>query len=113
MDENYHLQTGQVLARYQIVRTIGEGGMGTVYEAFHPGLKKRFAIKTLLASIAQIPEARARFLREAEVAARINHPNVVRVTDVGTDGEMPYCWPPATTWRSSKRWTSSCRSFRP
>jgi len=90
MDENYHLQTGQVLARYQIVRTIGEGGMGTVYEAFHPGLKKRFAIKTLLASIAQIPEARARFLREAEVAARINHPNVVRVTDVGTDGEMPY-----------------------
>jgi len=90
MDANYHLQTGQVLARYQIVRTIGEGGMGTVYEAFHPGLKKRFAIKTLLASIAQIPEARARFLREAEVAARINHPNVVRVTDVGTDGEIPY-----------------------
>jgi eukaryotic-like serine/threonine-protein kinase len=90
MDANYQLQTGQVLARYQIVRTIGEGGMGTVYEAFHPVLKKRFAIKTLLASIAQIPDARARFLREAEVAARINHPNVVRVTDVGTDGEIPY-----------------------
>lgn len=64
--------------------------MGTVYEAFHPALKKRFAIKTLLASIAQTPEFRARFLREAEVAARINHPNIVRVTDVGSDGDTPY-----------------------
>jgi eukaryotic-like serine/threonine-protein kinase len=90
MDANYQLQTGQVFARYQIVRTIGEGGMGTVYEAFHPVLKKRFAIKTLLASIARIPAARARFLREAEVAARIDHPNVVRVTDVGRDGDIPY-----------------------
>jgi serine/threonine protein kinase len=90
MNANYHLQTGQVFARYEIVRTIGEGGMGTVYEAFHPVLKKRFAIKTLLASIAQVPDARARFLREAEIAARINHPNIVRVTDVGTDGEIPY-----------------------
>jgi serine/threonine protein kinase len=90
MNANYHLQAGQVFARYEIVRTIGEGGMGTVYEAFHPVLKKRFAIKTLLASVAQVPDARARFLREAEIAARINHPNIVRVTDVGTDGEIPY-----------------------
>ena len=64
--------------------------MGTVFEAFHPALKKRFAIKTLLPSIAQTPEFRARFLREAEVAARINHPNIVRVTDVGSDDDMPY-----------------------
>ena len=84
------LQTGQIFARYQIVRTIGEGGMGTVYEAFHPALKKRFAIKTLLPAIAQTPEYRARFLREAEVAARINHPNIVRVTDVGSEGNTPY-----------------------
>jgi len=90
MDANTQLQVGQVFARYQIVRTIGEGGMGTVYEAFHPALKKRFAIKTLLPAIAQTPEFRARFLREAEVAARINHPNIVRVTDVGSDGDTPY-----------------------
>ncbi len=70
MNADPQLQTGQIFARYQIVRIIGEGGMGTVYEAFHPALKKRFAIKTLLASIAQTPEFRARFLREAEVAAR-------------------------------------------
>jgi serine/threonine protein kinase len=90
MNANQPLQTGQTFARYQIVGIIGEGGMGTVYEAFHPVLKKRFAIKTLLADIAQTPEFRARFLREAEVAARINHPNIVRVTDVGSEGDTPY-----------------------
>jgi serine/threonine protein kinase len=90
MNPTYQLQTGQIFARYQIVRTIGEGGMGTVYEAFHPVLKKRFAIKTLLPAIAQTSEFRTRFLREAEVAARINHPNIVRVTDVGSDGDTPY-----------------------
>ena len=90
MNATDQLQTGQIFARYQIVRIIGEGGMGTVYEAFHPALKKRFAIKTLLPSIAQTSEFRARFLREAEVAARINHPNIVRVSDVGCEGDIPY-----------------------
>jgi len=84
------LKDGQTFGRYQIVRTIGEGGMGTVYEALHLGLKKRFAIKTLLASLAQVEEARLRFLREGEAAATINHPNVVAVTDVGTEGGVPY-----------------------
>jgi len=90
MNATNPIQAGQIFARYQIVRTIGEGGMGTVYEAFHPALKKRFAIKTLLPAIAQTPEFRTRFLREAEVAARINHPNIVRVSDVGCEGDIPY-----------------------
>jgi serine/threonine-protein kinase len=90
MTVSNQIETGQIFARYQIVRAIGEGGMGTVYEAFHPVLKKRFAIKTLLPAIAQTPEFRTRFLREAEVAARINHPNIVRVTDVGCEGDIPY-----------------------
>ena len=90
MSASYQPQTGQIFARYQIVRMIGGGGMGTVYEAIHPALKQRFAIKTLLPAIAQVPEFRTRFLREAEVAARINHPNIVRVTDVGTEDEIPY-----------------------
>src|SRR3569623_35304 len=84
------LQDGQTFGRYQIVRLIGEGGMGSVYEAVHTGLKKRFAIKTLLASLAEVEEARLRFLREGEAAATINHPNVVAVTDVGTEGGVPY-----------------------
>jgi serine/threonine-protein kinase len=85
-----HLRDGQTFGRYQIVRILGEGGMGAVYEAVHTGLKKRFAIKTLLPSIARNPEAQARFLREGEAASRINHPNVVDVTDVGTESGVPY-----------------------
>jgi serine/threonine-protein kinase len=72
--------------RFEIVRLIGSGGMGAVYEAMHTDLKKRVAIKTLYASVGRNPEARSRFLREGEVASRIRHPHVVDVTDVGTDG---------------------------
>jgi serine/threonine-protein kinase len=84
------LRDGQAFGRYEIVRRIGEGGMGAVYEAVHKGLKKRVAIKTLLPSIAENAEAKARFLREGEAASRINHPNVVDVTDVGTEDGVPY-----------------------
>jgi serine/threonine protein kinase len=84
------LSDGQTFGRYQIVRTIGEGGMGAVYEAVHVGLKKRVALKTLLPSIAQNAEAQVRFLREGEAASRINHPNVVDVTDVGSENGIPY-----------------------
>ena len=84
------LTDGQAFGRYQIVRLLGEGGMGAVYEALHVGLKKRVALKTLLPSIARNPEAQTRFLREGEAASRINHPNVVDVTDVGSEGGTPY-----------------------
>lgn len=90
MSESEKLRDNQVFGRYRIVRMLGEGGMGAVYEAVHLGLKKRFAIKTLLPSIAQIPEAQARFLREGEAASRMNHPHIVDVTDVGTEGGIPY-----------------------
>ncbi|HVZ89571.1 MAG TPA: serine/threonine-protein kinase [Polyangia bacterium] len=78
------LPPGTNLGRYQIVRLLGRGGMGAVYEGTHLDLKKRVAIKTLHPSVAALPGARARFLREGEAASRIQHPNVVDVTDVGT-----------------------------
>ena len=84
------LEAGQTFGRFHIVRLLGEGGMGAVYEAVHTGLKKRVAIKTLLPSIAQGADARARFLREGEAASRMRHPNVVDVTDVDTEGGIPY-----------------------
>jgi serine/threonine-protein kinase len=68
---------------YQIVRVVGEGGMGRVYEARHLRLReRRFAVKTLHADLAKNPEMAARFLREAESASSISHPNVVDVFDV-------------------------------
>ena len=68
---------------YQIVRIVGEGGMGRVYEARHLRLKeRRFAVKCLHADLARNPEMAARFLREAESASSIKHANVVDVFDV-------------------------------
>jgi serine/threonine-protein kinase len=78
------LPPGKQLGRYQIVRLIGHGGMASVYEGIHLDLKKRVAIKTLHPGVAASAEVRARFLREGEATSRINHPNVVDVTDVGT-----------------------------
>ncbi|HVH47362.1 MAG TPA: serine/threonine-protein kinase, partial [Labilithrix sp.] len=68
---------------YQIVRVVGEGGMGRVYEARHLRLKeRRFAVKCLHPELARNPEMAARFLREAESASSIKHANVVDVFDV-------------------------------
>jgi serine/threonine-protein kinase len=84
------LPAGRQLGRYQIVRLMGRGGMGAVYEAMHRDLKKRVAIKTLHPAVAAMPGARARFLREGEAASRISHPNVVDVTDVATEDGIAY-----------------------
>ncbi len=84
------LPPGTVLGRYQLVRLLGRGGMGAVYEGTHLDLKKRVAIKTLRPGIAALPGAQARFLREGEAASRIQHRNVVDVTDVGTAGGVTY-----------------------
>jgi hypothetical protein len=84
------LAPGSWLGRYRIVRLLGRGGMGCVYEAIHRDLGKRVAIKTLLPALAASPESRARFLREGQAAARICHPHVVDVTDVVADGRTTY-----------------------
>ena len=75
---------GKVLGEaYQIIRLVGEGGMGRVYEARHLRLKdRRFAIKVLHAEMARDQEIVARFQREAESASSIGHPNVIDVYDV-------------------------------
>ena len=68
---------------YQIIRVVGEGGMGRVYEARHLRLKeRRFAVKTLHSDLASNQEVVARFMREAESASSLSHPNVVDVFDV-------------------------------
>jgi serine/threonine protein kinase len=77
---------------YQIVRIIGEGGMGRVYEARHTRLgRKRVAVKMLHAEYARQPDVVTRFQREAEAASGIAHPNVVDVYDVHhTEDGRPY-----------------------
>lgn len=77
---------------YHITRSIGEGGMGRVYEAWHTRIKKkRYAIKVLHPEFARSPEVLSRFQREAEAAASVSHPNAVGVYDVAlTSSGCPY-----------------------
>jgi serine/threonine-protein kinase len=84
------LTAGSKFARYEIVRCIGVGGMGAVFEATHSLLRKRVALKALHATLGRSDTSRARFLREAETVARIRHPNVVDITDVGVERSIPF-----------------------
>jgi serine/threonine protein kinase len=84
------LQPGKFLGQYQLIGTLGVGGMGSVFEAVHSGLGKSVAIKTLHPSMVHDPDSEARFRREAEAASRLQHPHVVDVTDFGSDGGIIY-----------------------
>jgi len=84
------LEPGTVFGKYEIVRVIGVGGMGCVYEAQHSLLRKRVALKTLHPQLTAHFDFRARFLREGETLARIRHPNVVDISDVGVHDGLTY-----------------------
>ena len=70
------LSPGTRLGRYQVAAEIGAGGMGEVYRATDPDLKRDVAIKVLPATLASDPERLTRFQREAEILASLNHPNI-------------------------------------
>lgn len=84
------LPAGTRLGKYQIVKLLGAGGMGAVYEAAHTEIGKRVAVKVLGHSIAAVPGARARFLREAQLTSKVRHPNIVDVTDMGSEAGLAY-----------------------
>jgi serine/threonine protein kinase len=76
--------------RYQLDRSLGNGGMGEVFEATDLTLHRNVAVKLLSPSLVQDEPARARFLREARALAQVNSPHVVAVYDAGEDDERPY-----------------------
>src|SRR5215475_6138129 len=87
VDDTPKLQPGTVLAgRYQIVDTLGVGGMGAVYKAFDRELTRIVALKTILPEMAATPGALKRFKQEVLLAQSIVHKNVVRIFDIGEDG---------------------------
>ena len=83
-------QQPQRLGKYEIVAKIGQGAMGDVYKAHDPILNRDVAIKTMSASIGTDEELRKRFHREAQAAARLNHPGIVSVYDFGEEGGKIY-----------------------
>lgn len=73
------------IGRYEVKRELGHGAMGVVYLAFDPLLKRLLAIKTVREFGPDAESTLVRFQREAEISARLNHPNIVTVHDVGED----------------------------
>ena len=79
------LNDGEVIdGKYRIVRLIGEGGMGAVFEGLHALIHRRVAIKVLHAGVVERAEAALRFEREAQAAGRIGSPHIVEVLDLGS-----------------------------
>ncbi|NJL06417.1 MAG: serine/threonine protein kinase, partial [Chloroflexaceae bacterium] len=76
---------GRRLKQYEIQSLIGQGSMATVYHAFDHSLRRPVALKVLLPHIAQMPGILEQFQYEAQVLARLNHPNILQVYDVATD----------------------------
>ena len=73
------LTVGSRLGHYDVTALIGEGGMGQVYQATDTKLKRQVALKILPEAFAGDPERLARFQREAEVLASLNHPNIAQI----------------------------------
>jgi serine/threonine-protein kinase len=81
------------LGRYEIIKELGQGAMGTVYQGKDPSINREVAIKTLnYADIesTEIEEVKSQFFREAEAAGMLSHPNIVTIYDVGEDHDMAY-----------------------
>ena len=81
---------GTRLGPYEIVSGLGAGGMGEVYRARDARLGRDVALKILPADVSSDPDRRARFEQEARAAAALNHPNILGIYDVGSDGQHVY-----------------------
>lgn len=86
MSADEGLQSGDRVGDYEVVREIGRGGFGTVYEVVHPALGKRAAAKVLNRERAVRPDVIRRFLQEAQAGAKLEHPGIV---DVFAYGQLP------------------------
>jgi tetratricopeptide (TPR) repeat protein len=103
------LVSGQQVGRYVVGEVLGEGAMGRVYAAFEPELERRVALKLLVADDAG---ARDRVLREAQAMAKLDHPNVVGVHEVGTAPEGVFVAMELVDGDTLRAWAQTSREWR-
>jgi serine/threonine protein kinase len=81
---------GQTILQYQLLQKLGAGGMGEVYKAQDTRLNRVVAIKVLPAGLSADADRRRRFLQEAQAASGLNHPNIITIYDIVSDGDAQY-----------------------
>ncbi|HEY1352045.1 MAG TPA: protein kinase [Ktedonobacteraceae bacterium] len=90
MSTEHDLLIGKQLGAYLVQSSLGVGGMARVYRAYHPRLRREVAVKVILAQIADREGFQARFEREAQVVASLEHPNIVSIYDFASQGHLTY-----------------------
>ncbi|WP_257454400.1 protein kinase domain-containing protein [Archangium lipolyticum] len=110
--EGPELRRGERVDRYVILKAVGEGGMGVVYAAYDPELDRKVALKLLRLEMNDAEQGRARLLREAQAMARVSHPNVCSVYDVGTFGEQVFIAMEFISGSTLHQWLKQERSWR-
>ncbi|MBK7859992.1 MAG: serine/threonine protein kinase [Archangiaceae bacterium] len=99
---------GTRVDRYIVLERVGSGGMGVVFSAYDPELKRKIALKFLKERAGdEVPRQRARLLREAQALARISHPNVVHVFDVGYWGAHVFLAIELSEGVTSRQWLAA------
>jgi serine/threonine protein kinase/formylglycine-generating enzyme required for sulfatase activity len=109
-DGDLRLGGPERVGAYRVVREIGRGGMGVVLEALEEPLGRRVALKILPPELLASPSARARFRREAELAARLDHSGIATVYGAGVEDERPWIAMRYVEGRTLARWISESRT---
>ena len=103
------------LGRYQLVKELGRGAMGTVYLGKDPKINRQVAIKTVRfdddVDEATMKAAKERFFREAESAGNLNHPNIIKIFDAGEDNEVSYIAMELLEGEDLKKYTEKVNLF--
>src|SRR5579864_1353686 len=79
---------GQTILHYRVIEKLGAGGMGDIYKAEDTRLKRIVAVKTLSPRLSAEPERRKRFFQEARAASALNHPNIITLHDIVSEGDL-------------------------
>ena len=104
---------GQQLGRFTLTRMLGRGGMGEVWAARDPELDREVAIKLLYVDFGGLDhERQARLRREAQAMARVNHPNIVRIYELGADGDRLFCAMELVEGETLRHWLETPRPWR-